>query len=108
MNFIVSDLNQFFSTNKATWNNKVDIHAASDMYNMESFRQGETSLMPYELNSLGDVKGKSLLHLQCHFGQDTMSWSRLGAQCTGVDLSDTGIALARKQEIYFLYSRRCL
>jgi SAM-dependent methyltransferase len=96
MNFIVSDLNQFFSTNKATWNNKVDIHAASDLYNMESFRQGETSLMPYELSALGDVKGKSLLHLQCHFGQDTMSWSRLGAQCTGVDLSDTGIALARK------------
>jgi SAM-dependent methyltransferase len=91
----VSDLNQYFSTNKATWNDKVDIHAASDMYDLKAFRQGKTSLMPYELKALGDVSGKSLLHLQCHFGQDTLSWSRLGAKCTGVDLSDIGIALAK-------------
>lgn len=86
----------FFEVNKATWNKKVAIHAQSEMYNMEAFKTGKTSLMPYELKALGDVSGKSLLHLQCHFGQDTLSWSRMGAKCTGVDLSDEGISLAKQ------------
>ena len=86
---------KYFKTNKATWNEKVKVHAKSDMYNMEAFKKGKSSLMPYELDALGDVQGKSLLHLQCHFGQDTLSWSRLGAKCTGVDLSDEGIKLAK-------------
>ncbi|WP_298554949.1 class I SAM-dependent methyltransferase [uncultured Algibacter sp.] len=86
----------YFETNKATWNNKVKVHAKSDMYNLEAFKNGKSSLMPYELKALGDVSGKSLLHLQCHFGQDTLSWSRMGAKCTGVDLSDEGIKLAKK------------
>lgn len=86
----------YFETNKATWNDKVKVHAKSKMYDMEAFKNGTSSLMPYELGALGDVKGKSLLHLQCHFGQDTLSWSRKGAKCTGVDLSDEGIKLARQ------------
>lgn len=88
--------NTYFETNKATWNKKVAIHAQSKMYNMQAFKAGKTSLMPYELKALGNVSGKSLLHLQCHFGQDTLSWSRLGAQCVGVDLSDEGITLAKQ------------
>jgi len=95
----VSVLNQYFNTNKASWNDKVGIHAASEMYNMKAFKNGKSSLMPYELKALGDVKGKSLLHLQCHFGQDTLSWSRLGATCVGVDLSDSGIDLARELNV---------
>ena len=86
----------FFETNKATWNSKVNVHAKSEMYDIEAFKNGKSSLMPYELEALGDVSGKSLLHLQCHFGQDTLSWSRLGAKCTGIDLSDEGIKLAKK------------
>ena len=85
----------YFNANKATWNDKVSVHAKSDMYNIEDFKKGKSSLMSYELEALGSVKGKSLLHLQCHFGQDTLSWSRLGAKCTGVDLSDEGIKLAQ-------------
>ncbi len=85
----------YFAANKATWNNKVKVHAESDMYNMDGFKNGKSSLMPYELKALGDVSGKSLLHLQCHFGQDTLSWSRMGAKCVGVDLSDEGIKLAK-------------
>lgn len=88
--------NDYFKVNKATWNKKVSVHAQSEMYNLEAFKKGKTSLMPYELNALGDVSGKSLLHLQCHFGQDTLSWSRMGAKCTGVDLSDEGIKLAKQ------------
>ncbi|WP_191860495.1 class I SAM-dependent methyltransferase [Hanstruepera ponticola] len=87
--------NNYFEINKATWNEKVKIHSKSKMYDLQAFKNGKNSLMPYELNALGDINGKSLLHLQCHFGQDTLSWSRLGAQCVGVDLSDEGIKLAQ-------------
>jgi len=83
-----------FETNKTTWNDKVKVHAKSDMYDLDAFKKEKSSLMPYELEALGDVSGKSLLHLQCHFGQDTLSWSRMGAKFTGVDLSDEGIKLA--------------
>ena len=83
-----------FEANRETWNEKVKVHSKSEMYDLEVFKNGKSSLMSYELNALGDVKGKSLLHLQCHFGQDTMSWSRMGAACVGVDLSDEGIRLA--------------
>lgn len=84
-----------FEVNRNTWNEKVKIHSESDMYDLEAFKNGKSSLMPYELQALGDVKDKSLLHLQCHFGQDTLSWSRMGAKCVGVDLSDEGVALAK-------------
>ncbi|MEM1001240.1 MAG: class I SAM-dependent methyltransferase, partial [Bacteroidota bacterium] len=59
------------------------------------FKAGESSLNTYELEALGNVQGRSLLHLQCHFGQDTLSWARMGAKCTGIDLSDKGISLAQ-------------
>ncbi len=85
-----------FNTNRETWNKKVAVHAASEFYSMDRFKKGDSSLHRYELDALGDVKGKSLLHLQCHFGQDTLSFARMGARCTGVDLSDEGIALAQK------------
>ena len=88
--------NDYFKVNKATWNEKVKVHAESEMYDLEAFKKGRSSLMAYELDALGDVSGKSLLHLQCHFGQDTLSWARSGAQCVGVDLSDSGIQLARE------------
>ena len=89
-----SDNKNYFKTNKETWNKKVALHAKSAMYDVESFKKGKSSLNKYELDELKDVKGKSMLHLQCHFGQDTLSWSRLGAKCTGVDISDEGINLA--------------
>ncbi len=92
----MSSHSKYFAVNKSTWNSKVKVHAESEMYNMKAFKNGKTSLMPYEIKALGDVNGKSLLHLQCHFGQDTLSWSRLGASCTGVDLSDEGIKLAQQ------------
>ena len=90
------DNNKYFEVNKATWNEKVKIHSKSEMYDLEAFKNGKSSLMQYEVKALGDVKGKSLLHLQCHFGQDTLSWSRLGAKCIGVDISDEGVKLAQQ------------
>lgn len=89
------ELQKAFDTNRETWNQKVAIHSRSDFYDLEGFRAGASSLNSYELDALGDVSGKSLLHLQCHFGQDTLSWARMGAKCTGVDISEEGIKLAR-------------
>ena len=89
------DLEKAFTTNRETWNKKVAIHAASDFYDLESFKKGKSSLTPFETLALGDVKGKDILHLQCHFGQDTLSFQRMGARCTGVDISDEAVELAR-------------
>jgi len=84
-----------FETNRKTWNTKVVIHAESEFYDMQNFKNGKTSLNKYEIEALGDVVGKKLLHLQCHFGQDTLSFARMGAKCTGIDISDEGIKLAK-------------
>ncbi|MFK5958734.1 MAG: class I SAM-dependent methyltransferase [Lutibacter sp.] len=86
---------KYFEVNKDTWDKKVRIHSKSEFYDVEGFKKGKTSLNKYELDELGDVNGKTLLHLQCHFGQDTLSLSRLGAKCTGIDLSGEGIKQAR-------------
>jgi len=86
---------KYFEINKDTWDKKVSIHATSEFYDVAGFLKGKTSLNKYELEEVGDVKGKSLLHLQCHFGEDTLSFSRLGAKCTGIDLSSEGIKKAK-------------
>lgn len=86
----------YIKINKASWNSKTDTHIESDFYNMKAFLDGETSLNSIELDLLGDIKGQSILHLQCHFGQDTLSLGRLGARVTGVDLSDKAIERARE------------
>lgn len=95
----MNDHHNYFETNRDTWNKKVGFHAKSSMYALDAFLEGKNSLNAYELNALGSVKGKSLLHLQCHFGQDTLSWARLGAQCTGVDISDEAITLAKSLNV---------
>ena len=71
------------------------IQSASRFYDVDGFKAGKSTLLSIELEELGDVTGKSLLHLQCHFGLDTMSWARLGARVTGVDFSEKAIELAR-------------
>ena len=83
-------------TNKKAWNKRTPIHIKSKFYNNEEFKKGKDSLKPIELNAIGDVKGKSLLHLQCHFGQDSISFARMGAKVTGVDFSDAAINEAKR------------
>ncbi|SMG28486.1 GNAT family N-acetyltransferase [Sphingobacterium psychroaquaticum] len=84
----------YLQVNKESWNKRTAVHIDSDFYNQAAFLQGETSLNNVELELLGDIKGKKILHLQCHFGQDTISLARLGAQVTGVDLSDKAVEVA--------------
>jgi len=83
----------YFSANKASWNKRTGIHKDSAFYDLDSFKNGKTALTPIELKELGNVKDKTLLHLQCHFGMDTLSWEREGSFVTGVDLSDEAIGL---------------
>ena len=81
--------------NKESWNSRVPIHLSSKFYNVDSFKEGRTSLSPIEIEGLGDVNQKSLLHLQCHFGQDSLSLARQGAIVTGVDFSEKAIESAQ-------------
>ena len=81
--------------NRKWWNNAAPVHAGSRFYDVDSFRDGKLTLNPIEREIIGDVNGKSLLHLQCHFGMDTLSWARLGADATGVDFSENAIEIAR-------------
>lgn len=92
----MENYDQYFEANKRLWNKRTIIHKDSSFYDVESFKKGKTSLTPIELNELGEVKGKKLLHLQCHFGMDTLSWARKGADVTGIDISDEAIATAKK------------
>jgi 2-polyprenyl-3-methyl-5-hydroxy-6-metoxy-1,4-benzoquinol methylase len=94
---------QYFEANKQLWNQRTVVHKDSSFYNLAGFKNGENVLTPIELNGLGDpeasgqvVKGKKMLHLQCHFGMDSLSWARLGADVTGVDLSDEAIKEAKQ------------
>lgn len=82
--------------NKKWWNDVTSIHARSELYNLLAFKKGKTSLEKTEIEELGDVKGKTMLHLMCHFGMDTLSWARRGATTTGVDISEESIKLAHK------------
>jgi SAM-dependent methyltransferase len=88
-------MDEYRRANLALWNEWTQIHAQGNMYGMENFRKVENKLNALEVGEVGPVAGKSLLHLQCHFGLDTLSWARLGAQVTGIDFSDKAIDLAR-------------
>jgi SAM-dependent methyltransferase len=81
--------------NKNHWDARVYVHMQSELYNLSGFLKGDTSLQPTEIGELGSVQGKTLCHLQCHFGQDSISWARLGAQVTGVDFSPKAIQAAK-------------
>ncbi|MFN8556451.1 MAG: class I SAM-dependent methyltransferase [Dehalococcoidia bacterium] len=84
------------AANRARWNEMARVHYGTAFYDVAGFRAGRNRLHRIEREELGDVRGKRLLHLQCHFGLDTLSWARLGAVVTGVDFAGDAIALARR------------
>ncbi|RPD44868.1 class I SAM-dependent methyltransferase [Hymenobacter sediminis] len=86
----------YLHLNRTLWNAKVPYHLNSAFYDVAGFRAGRSSLNDIELALLGEVGGQRILHLQCHFGQDSLSLARMGAQVTGIDLSDEAIAAARQ------------
>ncbi len=83
------------SRNRETWDRWTDVNFNSDFYDVPGFIAGRSYFDPIELAGVGDVTGMRLLHLQCHFGMDTISWARRGARVTGVDFSQRAIERAR-------------
>jgi SAM-dependent methyltransferase len=81
--------------NRASWDERVPVHVASRFYDVEGFKAGRSHLRAIEIDEVGDVTGRSLVHLQCHFGLDTLSWAREGARVTGLDFSEPAIETAR-------------
>jgi SAM-dependent methyltransferase len=88
-------MNEYTEANRRHWDECVPIHVRSDLYQVEAFKAGRSKLKGVERDELGDVRGKTLLHLQCHFGLDTLSWAREGAIVTGIDFSEPAIEQAR-------------
>ncbi|MDX3229514.1 class I SAM-dependent methyltransferase [Streptomyces sp. ME19-01-6] len=86
---------EWLRLNRENWDDRVGVHAVSDFYDLPAFRAGGSTLRSFEHDEVGDVTGRKLLHLQCHMGQDTLSWARLGAETTGVDFSEPAIRTAR-------------
>ena len=87
-------MEEYLKKNLDMWNDWAPLHTESEFYDVEGFKNGRSTLDSIELEEVGDVTGKSLLHLQCHFGLDTLSWARLGARVTGIDFSDKAIDIA--------------
>ena len=82
--------------NRANWDERVPIHLDGRFYDVAGWRAGRDSLEAFEIDEVGDVAGRSLVHLQCHFGLDTLSWARRGAVVTGLDFSKPAIEAARR------------
>ncbi|MCI4342371.1 MAG: methyltransferase domain-containing protein [Thermoplasmata archaeon] len=86
---------RLMEANLRKWDESVPLHVQSPVYDVPAFLRGANTLQPLERRELRPVRGRTLLHLQCHFGLDTLSWARLGARVTGVDFSPTAVRTAR-------------
>ena len=86
--------------NRNSWNSRVDAHVNSEFYDVEGFLKGKRTLNEIELGLLGNIQGKSVLHLQCHFGMDTLSLGQMGGKVTGMDFSNTAIDKARELSVH--------
>jgi SAM-dependent methyltransferase len=89
-------MDPYREANRRLWEEWAAIHPRAEFYRVEDFKRGWDPLKPFEVEELGDVAGQTLLHLQCHFGRDTLAWARRGAHVTGADFSETAIRTARE------------
>ena len=87
---------EWLEANRANWDERVPIHAGGEFYDLASFKEGQERLRPFEIEEVGDVSGRDLVHLQCHFGIDTLSWARRGARVVGLDFSTPAVEEASK------------
>ena len=81
--------------NRTYWDHLVGLHVPSAFYDVEGFAAGRQDIDPVVADALGDVDGQRVLHLQCHFGLDTLALVRRGATVTGLDFSPNAVAAAR-------------
>lgn len=94
---VLNPVSDPIAENRKLWDAWTRINYHSKFYDVDSFRDGRRAIRisDYELEEVGDVSGKTLLHLQCHFGMDTIRWARHGATVTGADFSEKAIVAAR-------------
>lgn len=83
-------------SNHRGWNLRAQAHLSSTYYGLDTFRTGRSTLRPLEREEIGDVDGRSLLHLQCHIGTNTISLARMGARAVGVDIAENALDIARE------------
>ena len=91
-------LDEYRLANQRNWDDRAPVHASSELYGLEAFvadPQRLSSVVAFDRDSIADVAGKRLVHLQCHIGTDTLSWARLGATVTGLDFSEVSLDVAR-------------
>ncbi|MHC4713226.1 MAG: class I SAM-dependent methyltransferase, partial [Planctomycetota bacterium] len=88
-------MDEHLEANRELWETMTPIHLRAASYDVPGFKAGRCTLPQLVLDEVGDVSGRSLLHLQCHFGLDTLSWARKGATVTGADFSENAISAAR-------------
>jgi len=91
-------------SNRELWDNRISDHMKS-WYDISNFKKGDSSLDEIQINEVGNVNRKHLLHLQCNIGIDTLSWAREGAIVTGVDFSPKAINIAKKLK-HFRFERK--
>lgn len=84
------------SANRANWDESVDAHTRHSSYELDTHRSGRGRLLPIESHELGDVSGLRILHLQCHFGRDSIALAQRGATVVGLDFSGEAVVLARR------------
>lgn len=83
--------------NLANWNSRVPLHAQG--YGLDRYRKDDAFLsgvVRFDLPRLGNIRGLSVVHLQCHLGTDTLSLARLGARVVGLDFSAPALEVARE------------
>ncbi|NHB89169.1 class I SAM-dependent methyltransferase [Photorhabdus tasmaniensis] len=89
-------MNRVIEMNALAWDMRTAVHINSEFYGLNRFMKGHCTLPKIDKQLLGEIRGKRVLHLQCHFGLDTLSIARYGGICTGLDISAVAINKARE------------
>ncbi len=91
-------MDDWLTANRRLWDERVPLHLASEFYDVEGFKSGRTELLPFEVTELGSLDGLRLVHLQCHFGLDTLDIARMHptVAVTGLDFSAPAIDAAAR------------
>ena len=87
---------EWHRANRANWDERVGVHIAPGGYDLSGLRAGCRRLNAIEEAELPVVEGKRILHLQCHFGADSLTLAQRGAEVVGLDFSAPAIELARR------------
>ncbi len=103
----MTEIDTWRSLNRANWDERVDIHLKAESYSLDALRAGSSKLHSIEEAELGPVEGLEILHLQCHFGRDSLTLAQHGAKVTGLDFSAPAIEAARRIAGELGLSDRC-